>query len=268
MQTCETLGQAIQLALENQAQVGSILGHRLSQSGKLAHLSAEPRQFDSQIEVFLVAESFASSVAILRAMVGAHFKPALVAFAFSSDGHEALYQQFFRCPVLFNAPAHRLSVELRWFDEKLPGYERGASEMVRAQLSRLLQPRPGQDQLIEVLAQGMRVAIEEPPRQGDLAQTVNISARTLRRRLGEQSTSYLALRDAARFERARDLLSHSGLTIREIAELVGYADARAFRRAFKRWSGQLPTDYRAGLQAQAAPSTEPAPAPAKTPPAL
>ncbi|MCV2351226.1 AraC family transcriptional regulator [Paucibacter sp. Y2R2-4] len=244
MQTCETLGQAIHLALENQGHAGSILEHRLSQTGALAHLSAEPRQFDLQIEPFLVEESFASSVAILRFLVGPHFNPSRVEFAFPSHGHDALYQRFFRCPVHFKASAHRLSVELRWFEEKLPGYERGASELVRAQLSAMLRAKPQQDELLESLSQRMRIGIEEPPRQGELAQQINISARTLRRRLGEQSTSFLELRDAARFERARDLLKNSEMTVNEIADLVGYADARAFRRAFKRWSGMLPSAFR------------------------
>jgi len=246
MQTCETLGEAIQLAVANQGHAGSILEHRLSQTGTLAQLSAEPKLFDLQIEPFLVKESFASSVAVLRFLVGTGFSPARVDLAFSSKGHDALYQSFFRCPVHFDASTHRLSVDSRWFDTKLPGYERGASELVRAQLSGLLRVKPGQDDLLESLSQRMRKGIEVPPRQRELAEQINISERTLRRRLGEQSTSFLALRDGARFDRARDLLKNSDMTVTEIADLVGYADARAFRRAFKRWSGMLPTAYRSG----------------------
>ena len=73
---------------------------------------------------------------------------------------------------------------------------------------------------------------------------VNVSDRTLRRRLVQQNTSYRALRDSSCFDRARDLLTNSTMTIMQIAEAVGYADARAFRRAFKRWSGQMPSEFR------------------------
>ena len=51
----------------------------------------------------------------------------------------------------------------------------------------------------------------------------------------------------ARFERARDLLGHSDMTVAQVAELVGYSDARAFRRAFKRWTGVLPHEFRGSL---------------------
>lgn len=73
---------------------------------------------------------------------------------------------------------------------------------------------------------------------------MNVSERTLRRRLVAQDASYRGLRDAARYERARDLLINTELSIAEVAQALGYADARSFRRAFKRWSGELPTALR------------------------
>ena len=82
------------------------------------------------------------------------------------------------------------------------------------------------------------------PLQPELARAVNVSDRTLRRRLQAQETNFRALRDTTRYERARDLLCHTALTMTDVAAAVGYADARAFRRAFKRWSGHLPADFR------------------------
>jgi AraC-like DNA-binding protein len=73
---------------------------------------------------------------------------------------------------------------------------------------------------------------------------VNVSERTLRRRLQAQDTRFRALRDSTRDERARDLLAQTSMTVAEVAAAVGYADARAFRRAFKRWTGVLPAAYR------------------------
>lgn len=53
------------------------------------------------------------------------------------------------------------------------------------------------------------------------------------------------MRDQTRYARALDLLSNSDMTVAQVAELVGYSDARAFRRAFKRWAGVLPNEFRA-----------------------
>jgi AraC-like DNA-binding protein len=81
-------------------------------------------------------------------------------------------------------------------------------------------------------------------RQRELATRINLSERTLRRRLGKLDTSFRTVSDAARYAKAKELLARPGTTIAEVAQAVGYSDARAFRRAFKRWSGELPVDYR------------------------
>ncbi|URJ81594.1 helix-turn-helix domain-containing protein [Xanthomonas oryzae] len=52
------------------------------------------------------------------------------------------------------------------------------------------------------------------------------------------------MRDAARYERAQDLLRNSQMIVAEVAQAVGYADARAFRRAFQCWSGRSPGQAR------------------------
>ena len=92
----------------------------------------------------------------------------------------------------------------------------------------------------------IRYGLQDRPSQRGLAAQVNVSERTLRRRLVAQNASYRDLRDEARYERARDLLINSELSISEVAQALGYADPRSFRRAFKRWSGELPTAFRQG----------------------
>ncbi len=122
--------------------------------------------------------------------------------------------------------------------------------LVREQLNTLLQKPIGRNDLVESLANRLRVGVDERMPQRELARMVNVSERTLRRRLGGgSSVSYRSLRDETRFERARDLLARTSMTMAQVADAVGYSDARAFRRAFKRWSGRLPAQYRAASQA-------------------
>jgi AraC-like DNA-binding protein len=69
-----------------------------------------------------------------------------------------------------------------------------------------------------------------------------MSARTLRRRLEEEGTTMQALLDDLRQELASRYLGERKLTQTEVALELGFADARAFRRAFKRWTGKTPGD--------------------------
>ena len=247
MLTCETFGEAIRYGLSYQIEGGSMITHLLEERGREIFIEVRPHVFDLPIEPYLVEESFAGAMAVSRHLVGNEIKPVRVDFAFPSNGQNELYTRFFRCPVRFNAGCNRMTLESHWLSARLASYDRMMCDLVRRQLNTLLKRPVGRHDLVESVSSHIRFSQEQLPRQADLARQVNVSERTLRRRLGDQAVGYRALRDSTLYERARDLLENSTLSINDIAHAVGYADARAFRRAFKRWSGQLPTAFRAKL---------------------
>ena len=79
----------------------------------------------------------------------------------------------------------------------------------------------------------------------ELALQLNVSARTLRRRLAESNTSFQQVRQEALNARAKRLLSQN-LLAGEVAEELDYSDERSFRRAFIRWNSISPAKYRSG----------------------
>ena len=85
------------------------------------------------------------------------------------------------------------------------------------------------------------------PKLEAVASQLNISARTLRRRLQESGTSYQKILDQVRLELANRYLSTTQLSIAKIAELLGYTDQNSFSHAYKQLSGIPPTKYRQGL---------------------
>jgi AraC-like DNA-binding protein len=246
MLTCETFGEAISYGLGRQIEAGAMMNHLFEEHGREMHLEVVPRIFDLPVESFLIEEAFAGALAVSRCLVGSAFKPVRVDLAFDSEGHKEVYTRFFRCPVRFEAGCNRITMESHWLNARLAGYDRITCGLLREQLNSLLKQPVGRHDLVESLSNRIRFGMENRPRQTDLSHQMNLSERTLRRRLDKQAVGYRALRDAALFERARDLLQNSAMTITDIAQSVGYSDARAFRRAFKRWSGQLPTAFRAG----------------------
>jgi AraC-like DNA-binding protein len=84
----------------------------------------------------------------------------------------------------------------------------------------------------------------EMPSFEELTSLLNMSARTLRRRLEKEGTSYQRIKDNARRDAAISLLSREGLTVSEVAERVGFSDPSAFHRSFKKWTGLSPGSYR------------------------
>ncbi|MEM9463319.1 MAG: AraC family transcriptional regulator [Myxococcota bacterium] len=106
----------------------------------------------------------------------------------------------------------------------------------------------------------IREAIADNARRGEyraepLAKRMGMSLRTLERHVRAQGQSVRRLLDEARQAHAQRLLSNPRLGIDEVASRVGYSAESAFRRAFKRWSGMSPAQFRRG---ERGPSTSPA----------
>jgi AraC-like DNA-binding protein len=109
------------------------------------------------------------------------------------------------------------------------------------------------DQLIEALhsrdsvANRVRAVLQRSatPLLGldEVAREFHIDARTLRRWLVEESTSYQALADEVCTHRAIELLEAPGATVRQAANRLGYASVASFTRAFRRWTGKTPAAW-------------------------
>lgn len=91
---------------------------------------------------------------------------------------------------------------------------------------------------------------DDPSSRGGerVAQALHLSQRTLQRRLQEEGTSYQQLLDDTRRDMADQYLQQPGLTLLEVAYLLGFADPSNFFRAFRRWFGCTPNEYRARRQ--------------------
>jgi AraC-like DNA-binding protein len=78
-----------------------------------------------------------------------------------------------------------------------------------------------------------------------LARRLGLAMRTMNRRLADEGASYQQLRDEVCITTAHQLLATTKKSASEIGQMLGYSDASAFTRAFRRWSGVPPTQWRA-----------------------
>ena len=87
--------------------------------------------------------------------------------------------------------------------------------------------------------------LAEDPKLAAIAARLHVSERTLRRQLSQEGTSFHAIHDRLRIERALALLQEPKTSIAAVGAQVGFRDPREFRRAFKRWTGAPPSAARA-----------------------
>lgn len=92
-------------------------------------------------------------------------------------------------------------------------------------------------QLLDALDEGL-------PSEDQIAQTLHMSARTLQRRLKAENTTFGEVVQQTRLQLAQQLLASPDITATEVGLACGFADASAFTRAFRRWTGTTPSDYR------------------------
>lgn len=160
------------------------------------------------------------------------------------------------------------SEEIRALRAALPGFDITAGPQTLLTISRqLLDARPSQSDpdsfrdLEPVIADELRKrakpqplsclvrariasAVTAPPTMECVAEDLHIDARTLRRHLAAEGTSYRILIDAARSSLAATLIVDQGLTVQCAADRLGFHDAAALSKAFTRWYGQSPGQYR------------------------
>lgn len=77
-----------------------------------------------------------------------------------------------------------------------------------------------------------------------VSKTLNISARTLQKRLSAESTSFRKILEQVREKQARHLLLNTDLPLSDLSSILGYAEQSSFTRAFRQWTGVTPGEYR------------------------
>jgi AraC-like DNA-binding protein len=194
------------------------------------------------------AEALLSAVVSLgRYFLGDSASPMQASFRHARPSYDAVYDRIFRCPVAFEQSHDAVVYPTTLLGRSILGssdaYHRTLRAQAEADLRTILQPPLSQVRRV------LHTRISDPDLDiADVARVLGVSARTLQRRLGETGTSFRALRDEVRFQRARESLERGEGTIDELATRLGYRDRANFVRAFTRWAGKSPSRYRAATR--------------------
>jgi AraC-like DNA-binding protein len=180
-----------------------------------------------------------------RAFTRSNWAPREVWFQHPAPDDESEYRKVFGCPVYFRRESNAILLDRALLDTPVPTAD-GALHAVLARhanelLARVPESSTVADQVRRLLPEALRLGTTQVT---DLAGQLHLTPRSLQRRLSEEGTSFQQLLDETRRELALRYVHVRGMTIAELAFLLGFADASSFIRAFKRWTGDAPSDYR------------------------
>lgn len=175
--------------------------------------------------------------------------PREVRFVHARPNDETEYAAVFRCPIHYGQRQNSLLFRHADLDQKVPAANEELAMLLDEMASRHLAERYAQrfsrqvrDALATQLPHGQ-------PSKAATARALNLTERTLLRRLNDENTTFKELLDQQREELAYQYLRRGDLTLDTIADLLGFSSSSTFSRAFVHWTGKRPSDWRKGFRA-------------------
>ncbi|MFF8532948.1 AraC family transcriptional regulator [Streptomyces sp. NPDC015532] len=239
-----TLREAAAVGLRYLELTFAMVGIHLQEDGNEVRLVLDDGLVPPPVRHFFVEREIANIRAILDTIVGRPFTPLRLDLRFPRPEESAPYEVFDDVPIAFGAPRNAIVTLAAVLEQSLPQADQHTMQVCEREC-RLLLARRTTDTGFAVRVRELLMQWPDGiPDMGAAAAALHLSTRTLHRRLAVEDTSYRRLVDAARHARAVEMLSDLGLGVDQIAARLGYADAAAFIRAFRRWTGATPGAYR------------------------
>ena len=195
---------------------------------------------DEGIDLFM-----ASTAKLGRMLTGLEQLP--VEIRLCRDGTAAMlaeFEAYFACPVQFRAEENSLLIPHEWMQQPLPmanpELARQNDRVVVDYLRRFDGGRISEKVRAELIS---RLPAGEPAR-AVVAGALNMSEKTLQRRLRDEDNSYQQVLDETRSELAQQYLRERKVSVCEVTFRLGFSDQSSFTRAFKRWTGVSPGEFR------------------------
>lgn len=200
----------------------------------------------NQFNLFVVDSALASRMQLARQLTQGAARLREVHIEFPAPDYAERYEALFGCPVLFEQEHNQLiwepaSLELPTV-QSAPGTHHQLLALCEHQLHELTRHRHLRERVEEILSPQLHSQL---PTLEDVAAQLGMAGWTLRRRLkAEAGTRFQDIIDEIRRDLALSYIRDTETALGEIAFLLGFSSPAAFQRAFKRWTGIAPGQYR------------------------
>lgn len=192
-----------------------------------------------------VACAAASTVTFVRWLTGPDDGLVKVELPYAEPADRREHDRIFRCELVFDAPRITYWRDVEVVRRPLPQSDPGLRAQMERRVEELAAARVAVAPLVrDVRALVARRIAEGVPELEEAAAELELSPRALTRRLAELGTAYSKLVDDARHQLALGYVEDRALSLLDIAYLLGFSEQSAFQRAFKRWTGVTPGEYR------------------------
>jgi AraC-like DNA-binding protein len=212
----------------------------------LASWTIEPNApaTDPQLYRFITEMQIGIHISLMRDVMGPAFAPHEIRLTYPEAPNLRLPTDQVGCDVRFNSPRNQVVFQASWLDQAASLGNKTTYPAIVALCDGLLD-----DLRLRIGAAGRIRAlllrdIANPPTFAEVARSLGVNERSLRRQLQQQGLSFRGVLDELRTQIALKYLRTTKLANEEIALALGFSDAANFRRAFHRWTNKAPSQIR------------------------
>lgn len=218
---------------------------RFGVTGKQAWFSmSEPPPIEQELVNLYLDRDMSAAKVDFSEILGEPFPIQSVYLSHDGHGRQQAYSDYFGCEVNFSQGEGRFLFSSALLDNPLPQSDPESSRHFQQQCQLLIAKLTAQGHFVDDVRMLILARPGFFPDIDFVAEKLDMSTRTLRRRLKEEGSSYRALLEEIRFGLAREYLGKTHLPMEEICSLLGYSESGNFSHAFRRWSGQSPSEWR------------------------
>ena len=179
-----------------------------------------------------------------RLNFGSDFRPVAINFIHPELSCADEYVRLFGAPVTFNAKDDRFTISSRDADKRLPTGNKHLASLHDQYILRYLGKMKSLNFAHQVKAAFLDLMPSGHISVERAAHRLNMTARSLQRRLGDEGTTFSNLVDEARRDLAEDYIHDPSFSLMEVAFILGFSGYSSFSRAYKRWTGMSPSKAR------------------------
>src|SRR5277367_2468609 len=246
---CKTLSQALDRSLRFYALILDDISGAAERQGKEARIVLHERVAGASQRVFAHELLLMLLYGVSCWLVGRRIPILRTEFSYAEPKHSAEYRLMYCDDLSFNRPHTLLAFESDYLALPVVQNERSVKEFLRTAPENILLKYKNGSSLSAKVRRRLRQCLSgDVPDFEELALELKMTSATLRRRLQEEGASYQSIKDQLRRDLAISYLSHSTRSVMDIALELGFSERSAFHRAFRKWTGASPGEFRRNSQ--------------------
>ena len=244
MMNCQTLGEAFEKSGRYSRIVGNLIEGRVKiRFNKITLILSTPPHAP-KMSRHCYESTISSSVRMMRNLTGIQLSPLEVTFIYPEPESTAEYERVFRCPVLFGQKENSFTIPMGFVNtpilmanpDLMAYFEKYAQDFV-AKIDRQKEYTQTVTKIILSRMDDEKLSINK------VAKEMIVSVRTLQNRLKAEGSVFSQLHKDIRENLAKQYLREN-YTVEDITYLLGFSEPSVFRKAFKKWAGVTPGQYR------------------------